>query len=59
MESPEKNEQYVDEYRKISTMEKLPPVEAKWNAFFEEEKDKDKNKFMRFRKEPSFENTGS
>lgn len=43
--------EYVDEFRKISTLEKLPTIISSINNIFDEEAVKDSNnKFMRLRK---------
>lgn len=52
MANTEKYNQYVDEYRKINTIQKLPPIQVNFSAFYGE--DKDKNKFMRFRQQPYY-----
>lgn len=44
--------EYVDEFRKISTLEKLPTLTNKLQNMFEDDVQKDNNNYMRFRKEP-------
>lgn len=42
--------EYIDEFRKISTLEKLPTLNDRLQNMFGDDVEKDNNNFMRLRK---------